>query len=111
MKGFEIIHHNRTTIAGTDNGLLVININTVNTNFRKDAFIHSYSVEYDTLESKIWHDFTRVEVGDTFKIEVEDIKETDTPTKILKDPNIVRPISKLEEFYKLDSLLKEKGLL
>lgn len=44
MKGIEISHNNKTTTIGTENGLLIVHIDSVNTSDRKDAFIYSSSL-------------------------------------------------------------------
>lgn len=111
MIGIEITHTDKKSIVGEDEGLIIIHIDSVNINNRKDTFIHSQSVNYDTNERKIWHEISPVSLGDVIEIKVTDTNNVDHPIKIVHENNIQSPISKLEEFYKIESLLKEKGLL
>lgn len=111
MKAFEIIHNDKKTIVGVEDGLLTILVNTLNANGRKDSFIYSGTVEYDSKTKNTWHEFLPIEEGDVIKIKVVDADNLTPPVKSIRDENIKRPESKLERFYRLENLLKQEGLI
>ncbi len=111
MKGIEFIHNDKTLTIGTEDGLLTLHIDSVDVKDRKGAFIYAAIVEYDTKTRNIWHQYTPVTVGDSIEIRMIDTQKMDSPVKSVYDNKITRPVSKLESFYRLESLLKEKGLI
>lgn len=111
MKGIEISHNNRTTTIGIENGLLIVHINCIDTKNKKDVFIYSSSTDFETKTQNTWHEFTPISIGEVFEIKIVDIREIDSPVKTVYDRTIIHPISKLEQFYKLESLLKEKNMI
>lgn len=111
MKAFEITLNGKKTIAGVADGLLTILINTLNANGRKDSFIHSSTVEYDSNTKNTWHESLPINEGDVIKIKVVDAENITPPVKSIRDEKIKRPESKLERFYRLENLLKQEGLI
>lgn len=107
MNGFKITYNGKPINVSVEDGLLIIHIDKVN----EQAFFCVGSVEYNTQYRNIWHDFTPLELGDTVEICMTDIENISPPIRTIFEDNIVQPISKLEGFYKLEALLKEKGLL
>lgn len=108
MKGIRLNYKDNQLNICVEKELFTIRIDNV---VDKCTFMHVGSVDYDTHKRNIWHEFTPIDLGDVFEIGLTDIQEADPPAKSMYDTNIKRPISKLEGFYKLESLLKEKGLL
>lgn len=111
MKAFEITLNGKKTIVGAEDGLLTILINTLNANERKDSFIHSSTVEYDSNTKNTWHESLPINEGDVIKIKVVDAENITPPVKSIRDEKIKRPESKLERFYRLENLLKQEGLI
>lgn len=107
MEGFEITYNGQSTSIELDE-LTTILINHV---VDRDSFIHVENVNYTTKEQKIWYEFTPLQLGDRFKITFLNINKSDTPQKRMHKPTMKCPISDIERFYQLESLLKEKGLL
>ena len=110
MKGFEIIHNGKKTTIGVENGLSVIHIDTVDVAGRKDAYLYSCHVNRETKTKDVWHN-TPISVGDEIEIKMVEIEQADTPIKSISDYTISQPVSKLERFHELETLLKKKGLL
>ncbi|MBQ8282180.1 MAG: hypothetical protein IJZ01_01210 [Paraprevotella sp.] len=111
MKSIEIIHKHKKTIIEAENGLVVLHLNHINLNNRIDSWIYSSLIEYESKNRKIWNNFTPIYEGDKFSIKLGDAKEIDRPLIENHDNHIKQPKSKLQQFYELESYLKEKGLL
>ena len=99
MKGLKINYKGKNTIAAVKDGdLLVVDMHDV----RGESFFYAGSVDYDEQLGRVWYPIVPIELGDTFEFEVV---ETD------QKKDVERAISKLEQFYQLESLIKERGLL
>lgn len=107
MEGFEITYNGQSISIELDE-LTTILINHV---VDRDSSIYVGNVNYTTKERKIWNDFTPLQLGDRLKITFLNINKSDPPQKNMHESTMKRPISDIESFYKLESLLKEKGLL
>ncbi len=107
MKGFEITCNRCNTTMVVKEGLLTIHINDVN----GKAFIYVGSVEYDEQKRNVWYNSVPIKSGDKIEIKMVETDNISEPETNVTDKRIKRPISKLEAFYQLEALLKEKGLL
>lgn len=107
MKGFEITYNGLNNKVAVNEGLLTIHINNIN----EQAFIYAGSVEYDEQRRNIWYNFVPIKPGDKIEIKMVETDNISEPETKVTDKSIKRPISKLEAFYRVEALLKEKGLL
>lgn len=107
MKGLKINYKGENTIAAVKDGdLLVVDIHDV----RGEAFFYVDSVDYEEQLGRVWYPIVPIELGDTLEFEVVETDQMTEPVEPEKK-EIKRPISKLEQFYQLESLIKERGLL
>ena len=107
MKGLKINYKRKNTIAAVKDGdLLVVDMHDV----RGESFFYAGSVDYDEQLGRVWYSIVTIELGDTFEFEVVETDQMTEPVET-KKKDVERPISKLEQFYRLESLIKERGLL
>ncbi len=107
MKVFKIYYKQKTIKAAVLDGDITLNLFTK----KGDSRICIGAVDYTENEKIEWCDFSEIEIGDKFEIEVAEIDIPSTPAKIKQDMKLERPKSKLEIFLELENNLKQKGLL
>lgn len=107
MKGFKIYYKQKTIKAAVLDGEITLNL----FNNKGDSRIYIGAIDYAENERIEWCDFSEIEIGDKFEIEVSEIDTPSTPAKIKQDMKIERPKDKLEIFFELENKLKRKGLL
>ncbi len=106
MKGFKIYHKQKTIKAAVRDGEITLNL----FNNNGDSRIYIGAIDYAENERIEWCDFSEIEIGDKFEIEISEIDAPSTPAKI-EHVKIERPKSKLEIFFELENKLKQEGLL
>ena len=107
MKGLKINYKGKNMSAAVKDGvLLVVDMHDV----RGESFFYAGSVVYDEQLGRVWYPIVPIELGDTFEFEVVETDQMTEPGET-KKKDVERPISKLEQFYQLESLIKERGLL
>ena len=62
------------------------------------------------MNSSVGFPIVPIELGDTFEFEVVETDQMTEPVET-KKKDVERPISRLEQFYQLESLIKERGVL
>jgi|CZCB01.1.fsa_nt_gi hypothetical protein len=107
MKGFKIYYRQETIKAAVSEGMITFNL----FNDKQNSRLYIGAIDYAENRRIEWHDFSEIEIGDKFEIEVSEIDTPSTPAKIVEDMKIERPKNKLEIFRELENKLKQKGLL
>ena len=107
MKSLKIYYKQKTINAAVHDGDITLNL------FHRadDSRIYIGAVDYVENERVDWCDFSEIEIGDEFEIEISEIDTPSTPAKIKQDMKIKRPKTKLEIFFELENKLKQEGLL
>lgn len=107
MKGLEIYYKQKMISAAIPDGEIMFNL------FHRDGDSRIYvgGVDYVKNTRVVWCDFSKIEIGDEFKIDISEIDTPSLPAKIKQDLNIKRPKTKLEIFFELENKLKQEGLL
>lgn len=108
MKSFEVNYRGvTTTISAKNEESIVILIN----DSQEQAFIYAGSTDHDKKSRKVWFSNEPIKPDDVIDIKVIE-SDGMTESAIMTDiANIKSPVSKLESFYKLEALLKKRGLL
>lgn len=107
MKGFEINYKGNITKVMANNGMITIHIYDLN----GSGHIYAGNIEYLERQRNIWYDNMSIELGDKFEIKVCEIDQMSEPIISKEDKTIERPMSKLENFRRMEAHLKEQGLL
>jgi|GEM_PF-6238223 hypothetical protein len=107
MKGLKIYYKQKTINAAVPDGDITLNL------FHRDGDSRIYIGAVDYVENAIidWCDFSEIEIGDKFEIEISEIGTPSAPAKMKQDMKIKRPKTKLEIFFELENKLKQEGLL
>ena len=111
MKAIEITCNGQSTTVGVADGLLTVNIESIDANGRKGAFLYSGAVDYAAKRRDTWHKHPPIAPGDEFGLRMVEVEKPDAPQESAAESRIVRPESKLESFRRLGSYLKERGWL
>ena len=111
MKAIEITCNGQSTTVGVADGLLTVNIESIDANGRKGAFLYSGAVDYAAKRRDTWHKHLPIAPGDEFGLRMVEVEKPDAPQESAAESRIVRPESKLESFRRLESYLKERGWL
>ena len=64
MKAIEITYNGQSTTVGVEDGLLTINIESMNVNGQKRAFFYSGTVDYAAKRRNTWHKYLPIAPGD-----------------------------------------------
>lgn len=107
MKGLKIDYKQKTIKAAVPDGDITLNLFYNN----GDSRIYVKAVDYADNRKIDWCDFSEIEIGDEFEIEISEIDTPSTPAKVKQDMKIKRPKTKLEIFFELENKLKQEGLL
>lgn len=108
MKNFEINYRGvTTTISAKNEESIVILIN----DSKERAFIYAGSTDRDKKSRKVWFSNEPIKLDDVIDIKVIETDGMTEPVIMTDIVDVKSPVSKLESFYKLEALLKKRGLL
>ena len=106
-QGFVIVVDD--TLVGFElpqDGLTVVSMDYVGRS--QNVVLYAQTTDFGSRKRRIWYSS---EVNGVCRIQFDNVQQQDLPLEEDSVAYVLRPLTKLERFYMLESELKEKGLI